>query len=147
MSQPWAWATYDPVADKGIDNRPWPPPIGMIGQRIAVQASRTWDDRAVRIFLDRGITHFPARKALYLTGVIIGVATIDRVITEVRSLPPTPAWQDQARWLLGGDYGEYGWLLTDRITLPTPIKCRGFFGLQHLPPDVEAQVLPQLRAA
>jgi hypothetical protein len=134
LSRPWPWALFDFIADKGIENRSWAPPIDLIGHQIAIQSAQSWDDDAMGYFLKLGLDHFPHRKDLYPSGVIAGVATIDRVVTSARTLGA------QARWF----FGEYGWVLTHRIALPTPVPCKGAQGLRTLPPDIATAVALQL---
>lgn len=143
LSRPWPWAIYDPVADKGIENRCWPPPISQIGQRIALHAAKSWDDRAITMWIELGLTGFPSRKDLYMSGVIVGVATIERVVTESRTLSPA-----QRRWFFEPTPQDpnFGWVLGDRIKLRVPIPCRGAQGLRELPPDVNDAVMAQLKA-
>lgn len=138
LSRPWTWSLFDPVAAKGVENRTWPPPMKAIGDRIAIQASKSWDDDAIRFFLQLGLDHFPARKDQYPSGVLIGVVTLDRVVTTARTLPP-----DQARWF----FGPYGWVIPQRIALPTPVECPGVLGLRWLPADLELKVEAQLKIA
>lgn len=144
LSRPWTWAIFDTVANKGIENRSWPPPISAIGQRIGVHAAKSWDDDAIRMFIGMGLTGFPNRKDLYPSGFIIGVATIDRVVTEARTLPPA-----QARWFFEPtpEDPNYGWILTDRTPLRSPVACAGEQGLRRMPLVVERLVLEQLRGA
>ncbi len=137
LHRPWTWAIFDPIADKGIENRSWAPPIEMIGERFAIQAAKGWDDVAVSMFIRLGITHFPARHDQYPSGVIVGVATLDRVITNDRTLS-----DHQKRWF----FGEYGWVLTDRIALPSPVLCKGAQGLRILPMEATVEVIRQLEA-
>lgn len=134
FSQPWLWAVLDEVAAKGIENRSWQPPISMIGQRIALHAAKSWDDAAIPFFIKLGIEH-PSRRELYPTSAIVGVATIDRIVTTPKTLPP-----DQARWF----FGEFGWVLTERITLLRPIPMKGAQGLRNLPPEIDADIEAQL---
>lgn len=134
FSQPWLWAVLDEVAAKGIENRSWQPPISMIGQRIALHAAKSWDDAAIPFFIKLGIEH-PARRELYPASAIVGVATIDRIVTTPKTLPP-----DQARWF----FGEFGWVLTERITLLRPIPMKGAQGLRGLPPEISAEINAQL---
>jgi hypothetical protein len=135
LSRPWTWAIFDPVANKGVENRSWMPPVEMIGERFAIQASKSWDHDAITLFFKLGLTHFPNRKDKYPSGVIVGVATLDRVVTTAATLPP-----EQARWF----FGECGWVLTDRIALPSPVACPGALGLRILPMDVTVAVIRQL---
>ncbi len=133
LSNPWPWAIFDlpEPSGKRVENRGWMPPISMIGQRIALHAAKSWDDDAAGFFLKLGLTNFPARRDLYPTGVILGFATIARVVTETRTLPP-----DQHRWF----FGEFGWVLEDVLKLPDPIPHKGAQGLRELPPDINAKV-------
>lgn len=133
--RPWTWAIFDPIADKGIENRSWAPPVDLISHRIAIQAAQKFDLDAITLFMRLGINHFPARNDLYPSGVIVGVATIDRVVTTDRTLPP-----NQRRWF----FGEYGWVLTDRVGFTTPVACKGGQGLRHLSAEQEAQVVAQM---
>lgn len=144
LSRPWPWAIFDPVADKGIENRSWAPPIDLIGHVIALQAAKSWDDGAISFFLKLGISHFPNRKDLYPEGVIVGVATLDRVVTTARTLTPV-----QARWFFEPteERPNYGWVLANRIALRSPVPCKGAQGLRTLVPEIAAQVQSQLEAA
>lgn len=137
LSRPWTWAIFDPIADKGIENRTWAPPIEAIGHRFAIQAAKSWDDDAIELFFNLGIDHFPARRDSYPYGVIVGVATLDKVVTTEKTLPAK-----QARWF----FGEYGWVLTHRIALPEPVPCKGALGFRILPFDATADIVRQLEA-
>jgi hypothetical protein len=144
LSNPWPWTIFDlpPPDAKNIENRSWMPPIADIGTRIAFHAAKSWDEAAISFLFRMGITTMPARKDMYPTGVIIGVVTIDRVVTESRTLRP-----DQRRWFFETrDDGKqnYGWLLVDVRRLTTPIPYRGAQGLRNLPPDVTAAIESQL---
>lgn len=88
-----------------------------------------------------GIDGFPNRMDLYPHFVILGCATIDRVVTESRTLTA-----DQRRWFFEPtpDDPNYGWVLSDVLKLAEPIPCKGAQGLRELPPDVNAAVLAAL---
>lgn len=139
LSRPWPYAFVTdelPVAArKLVENRSWMPPIGQIGQRIALHAAKSWDDDAIAFFLHLGLRNFPGRKDLHPSGVVFAVATLDRVVTEARTLPP-----EQQRWF----FGPCGWVLSDVVALAVPVPCRGAQGLRTLEPGVEVTVLAQL---
>lgn len=161
FSNPWLWAILhkDPAIQKLVENRSWAPPIALIGQRIALHAAKSWDEDAMRYWLEIGINDFPMRKDLYPAGKVVGVATIERVRTFVdcgerdaadptgrRYLRP-PVYpvdlpESQRKWF----FGFYGWILTDVIALPEHIPMKGGQGLRNLPPDVDANVARQLSA-
>lgn len=136
FSQPWLWAILH--AGKRVENRKWAPPIHMIDQRIALHAALSWDNDAVGFLMRFGI-EIPGRFDSYPKGQIVGVATIDRVVTEVRTL----TW-DQARWF----FGPFGWLFTDVRELTEPIEAKGGLGLRELGAErsreVEARICDQV---
>jgi hypothetical protein len=138
LSRPWPWAMFDPVVRKHLEFRNWMPPIDMIGKTIAIQAAKSWDKRAISIFLELEIDDCPPRYDLHPHGVIVGVVTIDRIISE-----EDRAAEDQRRWF-GHDLGDYAWVLTGVTPLPSEVLCTGAQGLRHLSDPIEAQVLEQL---
>ena len=131
LSRPWDWAIFDPVARKHIENRTWAPPIAMIDQEIALQSAKSWDEDAFRFFDELGISNYPARYDQYPSGIIRGVVTLDRVVTETKTLAP-----DQARWF----FGPYGWCLDAVTPFETFAPCKGAQGLRDLPADAEVAV-------
>lgn len=142
LSQPWCWAVVHPIVRKYIENRSWMPPITMIGETIAIHAAKSWDDdkmyfghTPIGYLLHLGFEP-PARKDLYATSAIVGVATIDRIV----SRPDTLA-EDQKRWY----FGPFGWVLTNVRVLPAPITCPGKQGLWTVPPPFELEINTQLR--
>lgn len=140
FSQPWLWAILH--ANKRIENRPWAPPIEMIGQQIALHAAKSFDADG-SLFLGR--LGFDDRPTAYDKSAIVGVATIDRVITEwrigthadVAKLYPT----DQERWF----FGPFGWILSDVRAIERPIPWDGALGLWTVPPIIEHLIQHQLR--
>ena len=159
FSRPWLWAVLhpDPAIKKTTENRTWAPPVSQIGKRFALHSAKSWDEDALRYWLEIGIKEFPMRKDLYPSGAVLGVATIDRIRTFVDpgeldvSDPtgrrfirpptyPTDLPESQRRWF----FGPFGWILTDVIALDTPIPLKGGQGLRELPADVEAEIDRQL---
>jgi hypothetical protein len=135
LSRPWPWSfvaeSIPPEERKLVENRSWMPPVSQIGQRIALHAAKSWDDDAFGFFLRLGYQDMPARKDLHPSGVVFGVVTIDRVVTDARTVLPA-----QQRWF----FGPCGWILSDLIILRDPVACRGAQGLRELPPDADAAV-------
>lgn len=156
LSQPWCWAVLH--AGKHIENRSWQPPISMIGQQIVIHAAKSWDnERKYRIhyatgperwrsgealtptgyLIELGCIHAPCRKDLYPAGAIVGLATIDRIVTKPDTLP-----EDQKRWF----FGEFGWVLKNVIALPAPIPCGGKQGLWTVHSELLGQIREQAAA-
>jgi hypothetical protein len=129
LSQPWCWAVLH--AGKHVENRSWQPPLDMIDQQIALHAAKSWDGSAVTFFIDLDLHGFPSERRDYPVSAIVGLATIDRIVTKPDTLP-----DDQRRWF----FGEYGWVIRNVLSLPRPVPCRGFQGLWTVPDDALAQI-------
>ena len=123
--QPWALCILD--FGKMVENRSWRPPDSLLGQRFAIHAGKVPDLPAYEGLLKEGYP-LPLLSAMPF-GAVVGVATLDRVVT---------ALDDP--WFCG----PVGWRLRDVRGLPTPVPCRGAQGLWTLPPEVEAAVLKQV---
>ncbi len=130
FSQPWLWAILH--ANKRVENRDWMPPIDMIGQQIALHAAKSFDDDGVPFLGTLGIEDRPTS---YVKSAIVGVATIDRVVTKDKTLP-----DDQRRWF----FGPNGWILRDVVEIAQPIPWDGALSLWLVPPIVESLIHRQL---
>jgi hypothetical protein len=118
---PWLIAT----GRKPIENRTWPPPPPMIGQRLCIHAGQAINqEQAVVIRQHFGI-EFPADA--WDTG-IVAIATIDRVFDAKSSdvLSESP-------WYSGGNC--LAWVLRDVVRFPA-VPCRGMQRLWDVPADV-----------
>lgn len=159
LSQPWCWSIFDPIADKGIENRSWAPPIAMIGETFAIHAAKSWVAKPeytcaahgvkcpvyglellspFGYFIHLGIDA-PSRKETYDVSAITGVATLDRVVTDASTLRSLNL-EHQVRWL----FGPYGWVLTNRRKLKRPIPCGGKQGLWTVPEPISREIEIQL---
>jgi hypothetical protein len=127
IQQPWAWVIC--YLDKRIENRDWAPPRQMIGRHIAIHAGKAFDEDGFRWLFRNKLITVPFPPASSVRGAVIGVATLDSVIT--RSDDP---------WL----QGHFGWVLRDVQALPSPVPCRGALKLWALPEGVQVEVLSQL---
>lgn len=134
--RPWSWSIFHPSDDrKTIENRSWQPPISLIGRRFAIHDAKKLEESAFRLFRQNGLSDYPNRYDRYPSGVIVGVVTLDRVVTEERTLSPR-----QRRWY----FGEVGWILSDPRRLPTSIEHKGSQGLRDLPESTTRLILAQL---
>ena len=73
IKQPWLWAITD--LDKRIENRTWKPPQNIIGQRIALHASKKDDPHGEQKLYDIAGIHPPTdlhRGTIVATACIIG---------------------------------------------------------------------------
>lgn len=104
VKEPFASAIIDGA--KPIENRTWPPPKGVLGERILIHAGKKRHDLA------SDFEHLwvgPERP-----GCILGSVVIREVISS----------SDSEWWL-----GPLGWVLADPIPLAQPVPYRGNMGL------------------
>ncbi len=127
ISQPWSWLIVN--AGKDIENRGWMTHYrGLIAIHAPLKVDEafffrddlyplTWD----RLPLPSGIMReVPKRRSDYLTGGIVGVATLVDIVTADHS--PRSAWF----------VGPFGWVLKDARPVPFA-PCPGKPGLFRVP--------------
>jgi hypothetical protein len=124
----WAWAIAH--AGKDIENRVWSPPKAMIGQRIAIHAGAKPGDHegqadCAEMCQLAGAEPPPTwpRSAILCTAILADVVTVH-----------------SSDWF----GGPYGWVLTDVLTLPQPLPCKGMLGLWEVKSPLILRVLNQL---
>jgi len=164
LKQPWAWAVAH--AGKDVENRTWKPHNYLIGQRIAIHSGMSFDDDEMNevICLSGAApkNYLPPEayaggemtiRGLLRPGAIVALATVAGWVTgcmyETRmfagnylgAAPMAVRKARHSKWFTG----PYGWLLTDVITLPELISCKGQQGLWDVPPEVEAEINRQIR--
>jgi hypothetical protein len=153
LLQPWPWLIFHAEARKDIENRTWPLPHYLKGQRVAIAASGSRDlDECWNALVLLETT--PALSAIHLPKIrvarrgrrnvitswphdltvsaIIGTVEIVECVTE--SFSP---------WFAG----PYGFVLRDPIALPTPIPCKGRLGFWTVPEAIAAEIREQERRA
>jgi hypothetical protein len=136
--QPWASAIVGSHVDGGIEglkrieNRDWPPPRHLIGERIWIHAAkRPLDMEGLAFVEQRG---FKIPPSAYPTGCLIGSAKIIGAITTVAgeagvfTQEPTGLTaraREVAMQNAGWFGGPWGWILDDVRRLEVPILCPG----------------------
>lgn len=145
--QPMAWAIA--VGKKPVENRSWPLPKHMLMERIAVHASKTYDEkwaRAVRTYLDIEV---PGARDVAL-GAVVAVTTLvgcidDRAFEDLHEDDLAHLGMAKKIGAVRQFYsGPHGFLLAHTIALPEPVFCRGAQGFWTLKPEDEALVRAQL---
>jgi hypothetical protein len=122
LLQPWASLIVCGLKD--IENRDWHAPRNLIGQRIAIHASKKLDPEEFdsAMSMARGIGCFGNaddwNPQLYPHGCIIGEATLAAVVKESTS-----------PWFVG----EFGFVLTNPKSYLRPIPIRGQLGFWQVP--------------
>lgn len=140
VQQPWPWMIFH--AKKVIENRDWPPPQALFGQRIAIHASkRRQPIEPVDIMSEIygwGVENWwdvpiPALRDLPV-GVLLGTVILDGVTRTGDARGDGK----RSKWFTG----PYGWILMQPKLLAEPLQARGFLGLWPVPDAV----LPALEA-
>lgn len=122
--QPWAWAIMS--AGKRVENRSWPAPRALVGQRIAIHAGMRVDEWGIEVVEE--ITDAPVPTPL-TTGAIVGTARVTGCVRAANAEVMT-SWH----------FGPWCWELEDVRALEEPVPCKGRQGLWDLPPEVEAEI-------
>lgn len=128
--RPWDQAIL--YGGKRIENRPWPLPSCMANVPIALHAGKKFDKEGVRWMMERGL-YIPPRDECSPTG-IVGVFWVSKI---VRHGEPEAA----SKWF----FGPYGWVISKVQPFEFPIACRGMQKLWNPSPDLQQQILEQLR--
>lgn len=132
IKQPWLWAILR--VGKKIENRTWKPPDSVIGQRIALHASKEFDPGGAEA-IDRIVGpayEMPVSRACQ-TGAILAVATLVHV-TQIEDLTkPVPKWA----------VGPWCWALTNVLELREPIPTKGALGLWKVSPATQYKIETQ----
>lgn len=150
LTPEWAWAVC--YLDKRVENRTWPAPASIIGQRIAIHAglkAPDWnvvemmarcagwsvDPRAAQFFAPGsdapvvrpaklyGTQHRLTRGAIVATAVVSGCRAVDQ------------------RDAVGWEAGPWCWDLVDVQVLASPVSCKGALGLWRVPAELAEAVL------
>jgi hypothetical protein len=127
IKQPWMEAILR--GQKRVENRDWAPPAKIMGKRIALHASKRWDDAAGVEYCQKVLAgrSLPLVAEDVATGAIVGTAVVAGYIRLLTS-GEVERGGDVAWYKVVGDpwlVGEYGWVLTDVQRLAEPIPARG----------------------
>jgi hypothetical protein len=82
------WATLIVLGKKPVENRDWPAPQSVIGQRVAIHGGRTWDTEGAHALLglrtELGLPDdFPIELGpLYPLGAVVGTARVAASVEE-----------------------------------------------------------------
>ena len=148
IQQPWICAIL--YEDKRVENRTWAPPARVIGQAIALHASKgpDWDAPDYAWHAAGLMPYRPGAKRSAWTGslalgAIVGTARIAGYHPRFHLCNPAGPETVCSRW---SAWGECHWLLEDVKVFREPVPCRGALGLWRLPEDVEKAARKQLEA-
>lgn len=134
------WASLLSVGAKAYETRGWEPPRSVIGQRIAIQASKGQDglrlmagDPGLQRVVWDALRPISSDGACFAPGCVIAVATLALVIPTDGIVGAEVLPEEKAL----GDWspGRFAWRLTDPFRLRQPLPIRGKLGLFDLHPD------------
>ncbi len=151
LAQPWASVVAR--GPKRVENRMEPSTASvaqtLLGQRIAIHASRHWRSEAQHKIITMG---FPCGMQVeHAFSAILGVATITHVHRFSAAAGPDAVKgiipDDQLKWV----HGPWVLVFADVVpcTKPVPWSFRGgsWGGFRTVPADVELKVIDQLEVA
>ena len=116
-----------PVDPKDTENRSWTPPHWLIGQRLGIHASKTFDRHYT---LPEGIklceyVELGLRQGTIFTGCILGTVRLDGYVRMVNGAPsvyPHNLEWPGSRWW---EKDQVGWIFSDPKPFPAPIPING----------------------
>jgi len=119
IRQPWAWALA--AGFKSHENRTWTAPNHVLGQVIALHASKTIEhavvDEVKRMCFDM--------EPKLHTAAVVGIARLVDCVTT-----------SDSPWFIG----PYGFVFENAVQLPVPIPCKGSLGFFRLPKTTRAEL-------
>lgn len=126
------WASLIACGAKRIETRHWPAPRGLLGQRIAIHATKTKD--WLHMCEEEPFNLYVPDRARLPLGAIVATVVLDRCreITYEKALE-----LEERNWheLAFGNYepGRFAWVLRDVLALAEPVPWKGSQGLFDVP--------------
>ena len=164
------WSGMIAAGLKPVENRSWPPPPQLIGQRLAIHSGKRVDSAALQVLgehqellgiPDGALDHSLARSAIVAVVTLRGAVRVTDAGQPDE--PPSPLQIGQPRRLrphriLGGlpppaaldairspwAMGPWLWVLGDVLAID-PVPCQGAQKVWRVPAAAAAAVLEQLR--
>ncbi len=139
------WASLVAVGAKRVETRHWRAPQYLVGQRIAIHATKTKDHlyivasrpfcRLLREARDAGSLVFVDGELPL--GAIVGSAVIDRCAAMTAASCDELRERDRDEFDLGHyEPGRFAWVLRDAVPLAEPIPWRGSQGIFEVPDEL-----------
>lgn len=129
------WASFIAIGVKPFETRGWSPPVGLIGQRIAIHAAKKAVDADNREWAQRvGVSGDLPLGAVVCTAVLRGAYQCGRENAAGCRIARTVIGSPDHTTLNIDDFGDYAeghwaWHLTDIERFEPPIPARGAQGL------------------
>jgi hypothetical protein len=131
------WATLVAIGAKRIETRHWPAPHWLIGQRIAIHATKT--TRHLWLCEQEPFAAYVRSAERLPLGAVIATVVLDRC-TEITTASAAELEQRSLHEHAFGDYaaGRHAWLLHDVQPVAPPLPVTGRQGIF----DVPGELLP-----
>lgn len=126
------WASLVACGAKQIETRHWPTPRALLGQRIAIHATKTRD--WLHLCTEEPFKGYVSAWGLLPLGAIVATAVIDRC-TEITEQKARKLEQRNAYEFAFGNYdpGRFAWVLRDIQALAEAVPFKGSQGLFDVP--------------
>lgn len=130
IRQPWVHCIFE--CGKRVENRTWRFGLHMLGETVAIHASKkmdVMDGRMAAMML--GGFDASVLDTLPL-GAIVGTAKLSGYVTTDTVWPREYSGVAASDWFVG----PVGWILEDVKPLAHPVPCKGKLGFWRIPHDV-----------
>ena len=122
------WASLIVCGIKTVENRPWKPPLKIIGEWIAIHAGRAVDRHAMEFHFDNErVRQSISETNPFPKGVLLGIAFLSAFYE--------PAKEQQIIWKLSDlEWWEreyFGWVFRRPRILKNPISTKGRQGIWY----------------
>jgi hypothetical protein len=131
------WASLVAIGAKRVETRHWPTPPRLIGERIAIHATKTKAHLAIggtEPFRSALLEHYPQMISGLPLGAIVATAVVARC-AEITSENAAELERRDPVEFAFGDYtpGRFAWVLRDIEQLEAPIPFKGAQGIFTVP--------------
>lgn len=132
------------TGQKPLEFRPWHPPAKVVGTRIALHASRLYDQE--RLPPAPGDVCYPepaecVQSAITSTALVAGYFFLSPLGFPVRSgVSEAAAHELMGSWWFPHFADQVAWVLRDIVVLPAPVACRGRQRLWALPAELRLRL-------
>lgn len=131
------WASLVACGAKRVETRHWPAPSWLVGERIAIHATKT--NAYVWLCMTEPFNRYLREPEGLPLGAVIATATLDRC-TEMtaESIAELKASQPEEHAFGLYEPGRFAWVLRDVEPLPAAVPFRGRQGIFDVPDELLA---------
>jgi hypothetical protein len=134
------WASLVEVGAKRIETRHWPAPAALLGQRIAIHATKTPAHLAIggtEPFRSALVNAYPQMVSGLPLGAIIATVVLDRCTQITADAADELERRNPAEYVFGNyEPGRFAWVLRDVVRLAEPVPFKGSQGIFDVPDEL-----------